>query len=98
MFLDQFLFELSCKNTETHTHTQGCTQRLLRVHYGCVFTKAKILSRLSLCKIHVFLNKNNPRNIHTLYNILEYDETVILSDPRPRNFYCTLEQYVGMLR
>ena len=21
MFLDQFLFELSCKNTETHTHT-----------------------------------------------------------------------------
>ena len=20
MFLDQFLFELSCKNTETHTH------------------------------------------------------------------------------
>ena len=21
MFLDQFLFELSCKNTHTHTHT-----------------------------------------------------------------------------
>ena len=64
MFLDQFRFELSCKNTRTHrnTHTQTHTHTHMDAHKD-----SDEYSSVAFCKNETIIN-NKSRNVDSEVN------------------------------